>query len=227
MKKGSRMSEEQKKKISESKGGLKVCLVSDCEKRALVRGLCAKHFWRNKVHGSPLAEVSVGHPKGQLLTKAHKRKLSIAHRTNGYQHSEETRKKMSESLRLTYTNGRLLASTATFRNNVTGFYTSKKMGIRCQYRSKLEKWLMVGLDADKDVKYWFYEPFTIPYWHQGKQHSYFLDFAVWYQDGRIELVEVKHSSHTRQERVVSKTAAAKALAHQLGAEFKFVTEKAA
>ena len=204
-----------------------ICTIKGCRELLCSHGLCAMHFWRLKVHKDPMKVVPVGYPKGRPLSRETRKRMSISHSSNGYEHSEETRKKMSESLRLTYQNGRPLAKTATFRNNETGFYTSKKMHVRYQYRSRLEKRTMLGLDNDRDVKYWFYEPFVIPYWHRGEKRSYFIDLVVWYKDGRIELVEVKHSSHLWQEKVVSKRAAAETLANQLGARFKFVTEKAA
>jgi hypothetical protein len=209
-----------------NKGKRTECTVLNCYKRATARGLCPMHSWRRKVHGSPDVVVRVGHPKGTSLTSEHRRKLSKAHRENGYRHSEETRKKMSESLRLTYINGRVLASTANLHNNKTGFYTSKKMHKRYEYKSEtLEKWIMMGLDVDRGVEAWYYEPFSVPYWYRGRQHSYFVDFVVYYKGGRVEILEAKHSSHLWQEKVVAKRAAAELLAEQLKTKYRFITEK--
>jgi TnsA endonuclease-like protein/NUMOD3 motif-containing protein len=203
-----------------------ICLVRGCGKFIHARGLCPKHLHRDTVHGSPYVVVKPGHKKGILLSKETRRKMSLAHSTNGYRHSTRTRLKMSESMRLGYLTGRPLAATANLRNNETGFYTSKKMHKRYEYKSKtIEKPFMESLDADRTVRWWFYEPFSIPYWYRGKLHSYFLDFVVWYRSGDIDFVETKHSTHLKQEKVVAKRAGAEILAEQLGAKYRFVTEK--
>ena len=66
------------------------------------------------------------------------------------------------------------------------------------YRSSWEKYVMEMLDVHPDVKWWSSEETIIPYFSNadGKRRRYFMDFTICWNNGKIQLWEVKPKKET-------------------------------
>lgn len=66
------------------------------------------------------------------------------------------------------------------------------------YRSMWEKYVMMHLDGNENVKVWSSEEVVIPYLYEvdRRYHRYFMDFKVTWKDGTTTLIEVKPKKET-------------------------------
>lgn len=108
-----------------------------------------------------------------------------------------------------------------------GEYVSLKTGMICKYRSGWEYSYMKYLDSSIEVKEWFYESFYIEYLSNkktGKIRKYIPDFKVIYENGDIDLIEIKPSKKLNQLIIKKKCDAAAAWCQINGMAFKIITE---
>jgi hypothetical protein len=111
---------------------------------------------------------------------------------------------------------------------ITGTYTSTKTGAACKYRSGWELKFMEYLDGEASVKTWWYEAFTIDYISNkktGRVRRYIPDFKIEYDDGRIEVVEIKPSKRLTRPTVVKKLEAAGIWCRDHGVALRVITER--
>lgn len=60
-----------------------------------------------------------------------------------------------------------------------------------KFRSKLEETIIRFIDKNKTIVSWGYEAVIIKYEFQGKTHDYWVDLIIKFQDGKVELWEIK------------------------------------
>jgi len=190
--KGSKLTEEHKRKISESHKGKRL---SEEHKRKISKAIKRlPDEYRKK-----LSEVR----KGKRLSEEHKRKISktlmghevsketrrkISKANIGNKISEEHKRKTSASISLAIKEGRLNTGGTI---GISGNFYSKKNKQMLHYRSQLElNWYQL-LEKMKKVKKYQVEPCVIPYEFEGMQKHYVPDLRIVYTDGSSELVEIK------------------------------------
>lgn len=107
------------------------------------------------------------------------------------------------------------------------------------YRSSYEKKFIVWLESNKSIKYWGSECFGIPYYYivDEKNHTYYPDYFIEFEDGSFCVVEIKPSNQTTKPlnencwaykeyvKNMCKWAAAKEFCESKGYKFKILTEK--
>jgi len=94
----------------------------------------------------------------------------------------------------------------------TGIYNSPKCKKPISYRSGWEKTVCEHLDADSNVKEYFYEDLIIAYKSritQIKLKKYIIDFFVVYNNGTKKIIEVKADNKVNHPITLKKTAAAR------------------
>jgi len=105
-----------------------------------------------------------------------------------------------------------------------GYYESTKMKKSFHYRSGYEIRIYECLDSDVEVTSFDVEPFEIPYIHKGKAHKYIPDLIVRYNDGHVEVLEIKPASQTLLEVNQDKWYAANSACQTRGWNFVVITE---
>jgi hypothetical protein len=108
-----------------------------------------------------------------------------------------------------------------------GQFSSKKTLRTHSYRSGWEEKYMVFLDDSPAVKDWDYESLVIEYVsniRSGKTRKYHPDFLVTYNDGRVEVVEIKPSKKLSQRLIQKKISAAQEWCGARGFSFRIITE---
>jgi len=90
-----------------------------------------------------------------------------------------------------------------FINNKTKYRGNPS---KVTYRSSWELYVMKMLDFHPNVKWWSSEETIVPYMSKadGKRRRYFMDFTICWDDGTIQLWEVKPLKETRPPRPPSK-----------------------
>ena len=84
---------------------------------------------------------------------------------------------------------------------------------------------MEFLDSNKDVIYWEYEPFMIPYEFEGISRNYLVDFMVYYSDGKKVLEEIGVDRYkTKQPRNLAKFKYAEEYCRENDFLFNVITE---
>jgi hypothetical protein len=106
-----------------------------------------------------------------------------------------------------------------------GDFESAKCGKKLHYRSGYELEVYKCLEQMPNVKRYDAEPFGIPYWFKGEQHTYFPDLSVQFADGRVEVWEIKPSSQTSYEVNDAKWTAADKWCEARGYHFEVKTEQ--
>lgn len=78
--------------------------------------------------------------------------------------------------------------------------------LEINYKSGLELKCLRYCDINKYVKKWSLEPFCIPYLSpvDNKQHRYFIDFFIEFENNQKFLVEVKSSGETKEPKIPGK-----------------------
>ena len=99
-------------------------------------------------------------------------------------------------------------------NGRTGYRTGKFYSIKNNasyiYRSAYEYAYFEKLEQDESVIQYIVEPFQIPYIDEkGKKRTYKPDIIVLYENGILDVVEIKPKSMLRNIRVQRKASAAK------------------
>lgn len=113
---------------------------------------------------------------------------------------------------------------------VSGKYYSNKMKESFIYRSSYELAYLEKLELDKSVIKYMYEPFEVSYIDfYKKSRKYIPDFLVLYEDGSIQISEIKPEAMLQDYDVKAK---AKAVMDYIDKEYKgmpisykFITEK--
>ena len=136
-------------------------------------------------------------------TKHDNIRVAVSLAKKGVSMSASTRKKLGDTRKAMFASGELKINRAAISQRITqlyleggfhwstGTYVSSKTGATINYRSSWELEYAKLLDADETVTTWKYEPFAIPYEHDGETKQYLPDFLVSYDDESKELVEVK------------------------------------
>lgn len=107
----------------------------------------------------------------------------------------------------------------------TGWHGSSKMNENFYYRSGWEKQVYELLDQDAEVLGYKAEPFEIPYVYKGEGHKYTPDIHVAFQDGHIELWEIKPANQTLLEQNKAKWRSAEIACEMRGWKFVVITEQ--
>lgn len=113
---------------------------------------------------------------------------------------------------------------------IQGSFYSKKNSESYPYKSSYELAYLHQLESQVDVLRFMYEPFELYYNDStGKQRIYRPDFMVLYQDGSIEITEVKPKAMLRDFDVQSKARSCKLYLEEnykgVDISYKFVTEQ--
>lgn len=139
------------------------------------------------------------HPRiGVQHTEESRKKISDARLKNplvgerngmfGRHHTAESRQAMSEKHAELILNGK---QTYGKNNHVSGKHISEKSGKEMHYRSSWEKAFMLFLDRSPDVVSYEYESCKIPYMLRNNKRWYIPDFIVTYSDDRRIMFEIK------------------------------------
>jgi len=110
------------------------------------------------------------------------------------------------------------------RLNVEVFSTKLNESLNC--RSSYEKLAIEIFDLDDDIVSFLYEPFSIDYYYDYGEHSYYPDFLVEYVDGTQKLIEVKPINFMEDEKNICKFEAARKYCLENGYTFEIWTEDA-
>jgi hypothetical protein len=113
-----------------------------------------------------------------------------------------------------------------------GHFISNKMnGKKFEYKSSYEEQIYKLLEADDEVVSYYYEPFRIPYCYADpasgnlpEWYDYVPDLKIHFQDGRIEVWEIKPANQTHLERNRAKWTAMSLYAEDHGWKFTVITE---
>lgn len=107
-----------------------------------------------------------------------------------------------------------------------GVHSSPKAG-DCKFRSGWEEKFMLYLDQEPSVVSYDYEKLSIEYVSNvrtGKRRKYWPDFLVRYDDGRVEVVEIKQQRRVHDKKILKKTLAAQDWCRLNNATFRILTE---
>jgi len=108
---------------------------------------------------------------------------------------------------------------------IGGYHDSPKIG-RCYYRSSYEKKAFQILDKDANVVNYVIDPVVIVYENEdGMDRRYRPDLQVFYDDGSIDLIEVKPLWRMDDPLVIRKCEAAECYAAERGWDFYVWTEE--
>jgi hypothetical protein len=102
--------------------------------------------------------------------------------------------------------------------------SAKNHGKEMTYRSGWECAVYECLESLNEVTSYAVEPIRIPYMFNGEIHDYLPDIRVFYNDGDVEVWEIKPSNQTADEKNRAKWAAAKEWCKTRGWGFTIVTE---
>jgi len=106
-----------------------------------------------------------------------------------------------------------------------GYLVSVKNGGKeMHYRSGYECEVYECLEAMPNVIQYDVEPFKVQYFFEGETHEYNPDLSILYDDGRIEVWEIKPANQTHLPRNNAKWAACNQYCQQRGWEFIVMTE---
>lgn len=101
----------------------------------------------------------------------------------------------------------------------------KNDGKPMHYRSGYEKVVYEKLEKLDEVVSYDVEPFSVPYYFNGKKHNYFPDVSILFDNGDIEIWEIKPSNQTHIEKNQAKWEACHHYCLNKGWQFKVKTEK--
>jgi TnsA endonuclease N terminal len=106
------------------------------------------------------------------------------------------------------------------------FVSLKNNGKEFFYRSSYECEVLECLEQLNEVLAYDVEPFKdgIPYMYQGEPHKYHPDFSIKFNDGHIEIWEIKPANQTQLPLNEAKWAAAKLFCDARGWKFIVYTE---
>lgn len=104
------------------------------------------------------------------------------------------------------------------------FESAKNGGAKMFYRSGYESTVYECLEKDNDVKSFKAEPFKVPYYYNNEWHNYIPDIKVEFQDGSVEIWEVKPKTQTKYEQNQAKWKSMNEYAYKLGWSFTVITE---
>lgn len=101
-----------------------------------------------------------------------------------------------------------------------------RRGQQYHYDSRWELWRMEALDrAGVEFRR---EALRIPYFFEGRRHTYLPDFMVnYWEEGeqRVRIEEVKPSSFNNDPQNIAKWMAAKSFCDNLGYDFRIINER--
>lgn len=109
-------------------------------------------------------------------------------------------------------------------NFENGFHVSTKDGKSKRYRSGYEREVYECLDKLGDVIRWEVEPFSVDYYLKGRKKKYFPDLLVEYNDGAIEIWEIKPATQKPLEQNQAKWTSCRHHCQLRGWSFQVVTE---
>ncbi len=107
----------------------------------------------------------------------------------------------------------------------TGKYESTKMKKIMTYRSGYESDVFECLDTLNEVVAFDSEIVKIPYLWKGEQHTYVVDLLVKFNDGSVEMWEIKPQNQTHLEQNKVKWEAAKFYCDHKGWTFQVIKER--
>lgn len=229
------ISEEQKKKISETLTGIKRSdefkqklsdyIHSHPERLAQIKKTLTENRGSGmlgKNHSEETKEKMSEIMSGRVYTEEHKENISKGRKKMLDAQGgllPETRSKLSEATIEQYKKG---FNPSTFHMN--GWFDSKKAG-KIWFRSSYELKAMMKLDDDDLISSFKYEPFSIQFNDEsGATKNYILDFEVFYKNGTKKWIEVKPASLVESLENKVKIAAGKQKASENSAEFEIWTE---
>jgi len=106
-----------------------------------------------------------------------------------------------------------------------GYFTSiKNNGAKFHYRSSYELATYEQLELLDEVTQYHGESFKVPYYFNGKQHNYIPDISVLFEDGHVEIWEIKPLNQTSFDKNQAKWKAAAAYCATRGWKFEVYTE---
>lgn len=106
-----------------------------------------------------------------------------------------------------------------------GFMTSNKNGGKeMHYRSGLECEVYECLEGMPEVVKYDVEPFAVKYSFQGEVHDYNPDLSIVFDDGRVEIWEIKPAKQTTLEKNKAKWTACQQYCETRGWDFLVLTE---
>jgi hypothetical protein len=105
-----------------------------------------------------------------------------------------------------------------------GYMYSVKNGKEVHYRSGMECEVYECLEAMQEVISYEVEPFKVNYSFQGTMHEYNPDLQIFFQDGRIEIWEIKPSNQTSLPKNNAKWGACQYFCETRGYKFMVLTE---
>lgn len=107
-----------------------------------------------------------------------------------------------------------------------GYFTSlKNNGKQMHYNSSWEETTYSCLEVMSEVVSYEVEPFSIKYLDRGKVREYWPDLIVSYNDGHVEIWEIKPQNQTSLEVNKAKWDACKEYCSHRGWKFEVITEK--
>lgn len=112
--------------------------------------------------------------------------------------------------------------------HISGAMWSKKNNKEITFRSAYEFAYCLRLEEDDNVKAYFMEAMSIPYFFEGDYHKYIPDLFVVYMDGSSELLEIKPQSMIHRRDVQVKAIAANkfiADSKVKNCKYRFITEE--
>lgn len=107
----------------------------------------------------------------------------------------------------------------------SGYFTSIKSGEKFKYRSGYELNVYEALEELNECVKFHGESFKVPYFFLGKSHNYIPDLSIQFNDGSIEIWEIKPSNQTSYDKNKAKWEACNIYCEQRGWKFKVKTEK--
>jgi len=123
--------------------------------------------------------------------------------------------------------GNPVRKTKVRTRGVRGRFYSHKVGRLVRYESLNEKYLLKVLEVDPSVTTYCEQPLTIDYMYNNKMSTYTPDVLAEHINGTKTLFEAKSQQELdkKNPRLEAKIQAAHHYCHELGWEFKVVTEE--
>lgn len=105
-----------------------------------------------------------------------------------------------------------------------GYFVSNKNQKEMHYRSGYECEVYECLEALPEIIKYDVEPFKVDYIFEGDRHEYNPDLSIFFNDGRVEIWEIKPANQTQLPKNQAKWAACQSYCEARGWSFMVMTE---
>ena len=197
--KGCKVSEETRKKMSEAAMGSKNHMFGKKQSEETIKKRAEKMkghkgFWTGKKQPEELVKRRSEKIRGHVCSEKTRFKISIAN--SNKKRTKEQRERYSQNMATRYLHDNFIP----VKHSKQGYFYSAKNNCFLFYRSSYELEAYKCLEADENVILYDRECIKIPYFYDGINRFYIPDIYIEFENGEKKLVEVKAKWAINNER---------------------------